>query len=700
MNTLKNFSRIISILFCLHLSLSLTAQNRLLLDKQFIYPGEQLGYTYINKQPEADNLLYLAIVDLQSQEIVDFVFHGLVDKIVEGEINLAKNLVPGYYAMIAAKYGDQEIHYEQFWVRDQNWQSLGGREIGVFEEGDSLRVRGRVTNVNTQLSIYFTTNPSLLENPIERNESGEFEFSVLKDSVINSDTNLPVWAMLELVDETEQMAIHRFPIHWPTEPEETNGENIDKSWFSLADDQVFIHAPEVGEFSIESMDEIIILEDPIFPEDTLSYCRADLPTGKLKLHYKPINAEKFLTVELWNYPQLAEEAVNRRIIAQSGEELALELPEIINPWVLEGNHFLSMKLDSEARLLEERYTGILMMTDTLDSTLDMVTMRSNDPDKPRSNRAVMFTNGEYLLEFRTDDNGAFSINRSEASIYGFEEGRLRYREESQVRLESTYPAIEQIKEKAPMILGAMYPKIVEKDEMLSNRAIEVDEPIGNDERTIDLNTVVIQGQMQDRIEAVLNDPFAVDWLNDDWVCQHGVLNGGGPTNSSQFGLDSPCEPVLGNNPGSEQMIPLHLIYDDNKERIRSSSKTQFAKIGKILRGGFATASNPNVKLHPDFKAALEAMYSHLAQGITSYTWDIEYYKDQIGSIKLPKQNKLLLADSELNIRSGQKVWKEYSGNPVAKVKVPVLPGTYTLEISYWDLHHEISSSISYEVLVR
>ncbi len=681
MNTLKNFSRIISILFCLHLSLSLTAQNRLLLDKQFIYPGEQLGYTYINKQPEADNLLYLAIVDLQSQEIVDFVFHGLVDKIVEGEINLAKNLVPGYYAMIAAKYGDQEIHYEQFWVRDQNWQSLGGREIGVFEEGDSLRVRGRVTNVNTQLSIYFTTNPSLLENPIERNESGEFEFSVLKDSVINSDTNLPVWALLELVDETEQMAIHRFPIHWPNEPEETNGEITDKSWFSLADDQVFIHAPEVGEFSIESMGEIIILEDPIFPEDTLSYYRLDLPTGKLRLHYKPINAEEFLTVELWNYPQLAEEAGNRRIIAQSGEELALELPEIINPWVLEGNHFLSMKLDSEAYFLNKKFTGILHLSDTLDRNVDVISMRSNDPANPRANREVMFTNGAYLLEFTTDEKGAFSISQSEMNVFGFEEGRLRYKDEvTNVRLEPTYPAIEKIKAQMNIILGTMQPKIIEQDALLSNRAMEMEESLEVDERTIDLDAVVIRGQtMQDKIEEVLNDPFAVDWLNEDWVCQHGVLHGqSGVIGSSKFA----CTVLIGNHPESQERLPLHIIYDNTRLR-RQNTISVYSRLRRLVN-------------YRDY----EEILLHLSKAWRPYSWDPDDYKDQIGSVKLPKQNKLLLADSELNISSGQKVWKEYSGNPVAKVKAPILPGTYILEVSYWDLHHEISSSISYEVLVR
>ncbi|MFZ6666327.1 hypothetical protein [Peijinzhouia sedimentorum] len=646
------------------------------MDRQFVYPSEQLGYTYINEHQDNTNLVYLAIVDLQSQEIVDFVFHGVVDKIVEGEINLAKNLVPGYYAMIAAKYGDQEIHYEQFWIRDKNWQALGGREIVVREDGDYLRLRGRVTNVNTQLSVYLTTNPTLIENPIERNGNGEFEFLILKDSGINGDTNLPVWAMLELVDETEQMAIHRFPIHWPNESEKTNGENIDKSWLSLADDQVLIHAPEVGEFSIESMDEIIILEDPIFPEDTLSYYRSDLPTGKLKLHYKSINADEFLIEELWNYPQMAEVKSSQKMVVQSGEELALELPELINPWVLEGNHFLSMKLDSEARLLEERYTGKLDLRDTLDRSIDVISMRSNDPTNPRANRDVMFTNGTYLLEFTTDENGEFSIGQSEVNIFGFEEGRLRYRvEERDVRLEPTYPAIEKIKAQMNIILGTMQPKIIEQDVLLSNRAIEMEEAYGTDERITDLDAVVIRGQtIQDKIEEVLNDPFAVDWLNEDWVCQHGVLNG-----ADGF---SACIPIIGNHPESEERVPLHLIYDYTRLR-RQSAISVYSRVRRLVN----YRENEKVLLH-------------LSKAWRPYSWDPDDYKDQIGSVKLPKQNKLLVAEGGLNISNGQKVWIPYSENLLLKLKAPSLPGTYTLEVSYWDLNHEISSSMSYEVLVR
>ncbi|MFC2188133.1 hypothetical protein ACFCT7_12515 [Fulvivirgaceae bacterium LMO-SS25] len=651
------------------------------MDKQFIYPGEQLGYTYINKQQEADNMLYLAIVDLQSQEIVDFVFHGLEDKIVEGEINLAKNLVPGYYAMIAAKYGDQEIHYEQFWVRDQNWQALGGREIVVSEEGDFLRLRGRVTNVNTQLSVYFTTNPTLLENPIERNENGEFEFSILKDSVINRDTNLPVWAMLELVDEMDQMAIHRFPIHWPNERENTNGENIDKSWFNLSDDQILIHAPEVGEFSIESMGEIIILEDPIFPEDTLSYYRSDLPTGKLKLHYKSINADKFLTEEIWNYPQITEVKSSQKIVVQSGEELALELPELINPWVLDGNHFLSMKMGSEAYFLEEKYSGTLYLQDTLNRILDVISMRSNDPANPRANRDVMFTNGAYLLEFTTDENGGFSISQSEMNVFGLEEGRLRYKDEvTNVRLEPTYPAIEKIKAQMNIILGTIQLKIIEQEALLSNRAVEMEESLRVDERIIDLDAVVIRGQtMQDKIEEVLNDPFVVDWLNEDWVCQHGVLNGeGGVMGDHIFG----CSVLIGNHLESQERLPLHIIYDYERLK-RKRAVSDYTWFRRYVN-------------YRDF----EQFLIHLSKAWRPYSWDPDDYKDQIGSVKLPKQNKLLVAEDGLSISSGQKVWIPYSENLLLKLKAPNLPGTYTLEVSYWDLHHEIRSSMSYEVVVQ
>jgi hypothetical protein len=449
---------------------------------------------------------------------------------------------------------------------------------------------------------------------------------------------------------------------------------------SLADDQVFVHAPEVGEFSIESMGEILILEDPIFPEDTLSYYRADLPTGKLRLHYKPINAEEFLTEELWNYPQLAEEAVNRRIIAQGGEELALELPEIINPWVLEGNHFLSMKLDSEAYFLNKKFTGTLHLSDTLNRTLDVISMRSNDPANPRANREVMFTNGAYLLEFTTDEKGAFSISQSEMNVFGFEEGRLRYKDEvTNVRLEPTYPAIEKIKAQINIILGTMQPKIIEQDALLSNRAMEMEESLGVDERTIDLDAVVVRGQtMQDKIEEVINDPFAVDWLNEDWVCQHGVLNGEGGVMGDNI---LACSVFIGNHPESQERIPLHIIYDYTK--LKGLRISDYTKLRRLFN-------------YRDY----EGFLLHLSKAWRPYSWDPDDYKDQIGSVKLAKQNKLLLADSELNISSGQKVWKEYSGNPVAKVKAPILPGTYTLEVSYWDLHHEISSSISYEVVVR
>lgn len=685
----------------MQLSGLLHAQNRLVLDRQFVYPSEQLGYTYINEHQDITNLVYLAIVDLQSQEIVDFVFHSLEDKIIEGGITLDKNLVPGYYALLAAKYGSKEIHYEQFWVRDPLWRALGGQQMMVSELGDSLKIHGRVSVPNTQVSIFMTTVSVLNDtSSISLNEAGEFEVFLAKDSILNKD--MPVWALVELRNENEQLAIQRFPVHWPEEAQNVP-ETLAADWLSILDDQILVNVSEVGEFSIESMDELIIIEDPIFPEDSLTFNRADLPTGKLKLRFQPISDDRASSEELWNYPQIAKEEDNRRIVIQSGEELVLDLPELNNPWVSLGNHFLSVKMDMEARVLEERYTGTLLMTDSLDSTLDMVTMQSSDPDKLRANRTVLFTNGEYLLNFTTDEKGAFSISRSEAPMFGFEEGRLRYREEErQVRLEPSYPAIEHIKEQIPLLLSAMHPKIIEQDALLSSRAIEVDQSMGDDEWTIDLDAVVVQGQnMEERIEEVLNDPFALDWLNEDWVCQHGVLNGGGIDIPDW--ADGPCEPIYGNHPSVEDRIPLHLIYDESFISLRRSMlgprNRKMAQLlrGQIIIGGIVVKRTEQSRR---FFQQLEGVVKHFSKVIKSYSWDPADYLDQIGSVKLPKQNKLLLAEDGLSISNGQKVWLPYSVNPSLKLKAPNLPGTYTLDLRYWDLHHEISSSISYEVVVR
>ena len=313
---MKIFIRIVCITFFIQLSSLLHAQNRLVLDRQFVYPSEQLSYTYINEHQDITNLVYLAIVDLQSQEIVDFVFHSLEDKIIEGGITLDKNLVPGYYALLAAKYGSKEIHYEQFWVRDPLWRALGGQQMIVSELGDSLKINGRVSVPNTQVSIFMTTVSVLNDtSSISLNEAGEFEVFLAKDSILNKD--MPVWALVELRNENEQLAIQRFPVHWPEEAQNVP-ETLAADWLSILDDQILVNVPEVGEFSIESMDELIIIEDPIFPEDSLTFNRADLPTGKLKLRFQPMSDDRASSEELWNYPQIAKEDNNRRIVIQSG----------------------------------------------------------------------------------------------------------------------------------------------------------------------------------------------------------------------------------------------------------------------------------------------------------------------------------------------------------------------------------------------
>ena len=666
----------------------LTAQQRLHLDRQFLYAGEEIKYTYINQQQEQDNLLYLVIVDLENQEIVDFVFHSLNDKIIEGGIPLKRDIVPGYYALFSAKYGDKEIHYEQFWVRDKLWNQLGGQELFVADEGDFLKIKGRVTKATSTLNIYLNAGSSVIDNPVKRAENGDFEILILKDSIIGTNDDFPVWATVQLVTEDDKLATHRFPVHWPSEISEELKNEISKPWFSIMENQILAHAPEVGEFGIEYMGEIILGEDPIFPEDTITFNLSDLPTGKLTLYYKPIDKDEFDSKEILNYPQIPTQGNIERNTVQSGEEIVLNLPELAHPWVLSGNHFLSARFDSEVRVYKDRHRGILSLSDTLDRSQDVIIMQSSDPTKPRGNRAVMFTNGEYLLDFNTDENGEFRISRNEIGIFGIEQGKLRYREEERkVRLEPRYPAIEMIRKQIPDVLRAIKPMIVEKNESLIKTINELNATEANED-IIELDEVVISDKsMEERIEEVINDPFALDWLNEDWVCQHMVVNGGHIS----------CEPVEGNHPILANKIPLHLIYHSERMRDkRSSMRLINRRLYKILRAQIY----PYLPLRPEDRRELETYIYHIAQVKRSYTWDPDDYEDQIGSLKLPKVNKLIVTEDDFQISNGQKVWQQYTESPEIKVKAPTLPGTYILEISYWDLVYEISSSVSYEVTVR
>jgi hypothetical protein len=647
-------------------------QVTFLLDKQFLFPSERLSYTYINHLQEGDNLLFVALLDLQTKELVDFVYHTTEDKIIEGSIVLGRDLSPGYYAALAFKAGYPELHYEQFWVWDATWQRLGGSVSLSSGESGEASLNGKFRNPEVRGSVEIALDTALLwQGPLIVDADGHFELK-LDSSILDLISKEPIWVFIEVSDEKSQAAYHRFPLHWPEEAlkDREGQEEVEEStWMSASEDELWLHPSVPGSLRIVVMGRAFFEREGHTPADTLKFARAQLPTGRLDILFQPEGATEYYWEELWNHPIVEQK--QKRISLRSGEEFTLDLPAMQHPWVSKSTHFISARLEDGARRMSQSYRGRVLLPDTLDRTLDVIIMSSEGRKNPPKNRTVLFTNGEYILDLKTDKEGEFRISRQELSMFGNNEGRIRFREEhSRVRLSPEYPGITWVKQHVAEIARQMQLQILE-------RASEIDLPEAmpemdfGDEWVIDLEEVVVGGKsIEERIQEVLEDRFALDWLNEDWINEYGMM----------FDLyPGTMGPYIGNTPGSPVKLPLHLVYTPEIQRkIRyppfqwNGTEWRRPRIRRFLR-----ERNPR-----------------------PYTWSPDDYLDQVGSLKLPIENNLNHIEKELNLQLGEKKWvNAYLVNKINFIS-PLKPGTYLFQLNYWDLYHNLRTTVNYEVLVR
>jgi hypothetical protein len=480
----------------------------------------------------------------------------------------------------------------------------------------------------------------------------------------------PIWAFIEIVDEDGNLAYHRFPLHWPElgiddEKEQTTAS----TWLTMREEELWLHPSVTGNLRIVVMGRTFFEKEAHLPGDTLKFAKTQLPTGRLDILFQPEGAADYYWEELRNHPIVPQ--AQERISLRIGEETTLDLPAMQHPWVSKNTHYLSASFVDGARKMAQSYRGRVLLPDTLDRSLDVIIMSSEGRKNPPKNRTVLFTNGEYLLDLKTDKDGEFRISRHELSMFGNNEGRIRFREEhSRVHLSPEYPGITWIRQHVAEIARQMQLHILEGD-------LEIDLPEAmpemdfGDEWVIDLDEVVIGGKsIEERIEEVLEDRFALDWLNEDWINQRGMM----------FDIYPGTEgPYIGNTPSSPVKLPLHLVYTPEIQRKIRYPPFQWNGVElwrpRIRR--FLRERNPK-----------------------PYTWNPNDYLDQVGSLKLPVENKLNQIEKNINLRLGEKKWAKVYADQKINLISPLMSGTYHFQINYWDLHHNLSTTLSYEVLVR
>jgi hypothetical protein len=278
-----------------------------------------------------------------------------------------------------------------------------------------------------------------------------------------------------------------------------------------------------------------------------------------------------------------------------------------------------------SRILGQSNRGRVLLSDTLDRGLDVIIMRSEGRKTPPKNRTVLFTNGEYLLDLKTDKEGEFRISRKELSMFGNNEGRIRFREEhSRGRLSPEYPGITWVKQHVAEIARQMQLQILE-------RALEIDLPEAmpemdfGDEWVIDLEEVVVGGKsIEERIQEVLEDRLALDWLNEDWINEFGMLLDVFP---------GTLGPYIGNTPIAPINLPLHLVSTEELQ-----NKLRYPK----YRWNGYDWPLPRVR---------RFIYERIPK---PYVWNPDWSIDQIGSLKLPKSNQLSQEDQVLRIKVDNK----------------------------------------------
>jgi hypothetical protein len=147
-------------------------------------------------------------------------------------------------------------------------------------------------------------------------------------------------------------------------------------------------------------------------------------------------------------------------------------------------------------------------------------------------------------------------------------------------------------------------------------------------------------------------------------------------------------------------IPLHIyikyMFSDERERALIKVRAKIA----------ASGEDPN-KYDLETLVLISNLHAREGRrrlqnaGSISYDWKPEPYLKNMAKMHLFHDNEFegLHAGSEIIIKENQSKWMEYSDDMEISFKSSYLTGTYKIQISYWDLYHNLSTTLNYVVEV-
>jgi hypothetical protein len=543
-----------------------------------------------------------------------------------------------------------ELHYEQFWVLDPSWQ-LMVRNFQTDEYRQSLQVNFRTPPAHFE-AILWQENIALEQYAFSTFDIEENQIRLTLPHLVGEE----LWLEMVLKDEDEKVLARNWHLL------KASQSNVSKTKndlpLTLGNGTITIKTKGYDRLRVIAMGSSFM--DMEIADDSLVFQRSQLPIGNLLFELQASSQEATL-LELYHPPFVP--APSRAIRARVGENFELELPTILHPWQHNERLYVQAMLEPAGRLplAKQIHRGVYYLDDTLGVVEEAFVIGIEGLKKAYKGLDILYTDGEGMLDLKTDENGEVRMSYAMIGMLGEREGRIRLREaERKGKLKIEYPAVNWIEGHLARVLKGIDWKGSPLGQLVDNVQPEMDFV---EDWTIELEELTVMGKSgQALIQEVLDDPFSVHWLNTDyWSSPCRVLNCGYH------------RPQVGNIAGALFRIPLHIYLE---------------------------AQTGAQKMMSEMSGFPPPPYSgHGVRRTMNYKWDPDWYADNISMVKLPHRNKLRDAMDESTPVSSDALIP-YLPNAKLKLRTPLIPGEYNLRLSVYDLYHNLSTTVSYEVLVR
>ena len=428
----------------------------------------------------------------------------------------------------------------------------------------------------------------------------------------------------------------------------------------------------------------------LLPADSLSLDLATFPTGNLHVQ----GPKEIYTHSNIPHPILDDIPTFQ---IKTNENLQLGLPALGNGLSDQGQHFVQVQISQKPLAygisLDKR------VEPSKDATAFIRTWVEAEEGVGKDFRGLIIMDSTNQFAVNTQPDGSFEISAEMAYQLQRGEGRVRLGQMDKGQaVKVSYPEMDylwrQLEEEYQPYLGTLgwnYRAEEPLREQMNFASFEL----------LDLEEIVINAKSDEELlDAMKLQPFALDWINTDFLCNQGVLNCPNPEHGIRNGN---IVNTFGRDLLKMQHIPLHIYINYQAAEELRNAKSSIRQ--KVAAAGFDVQKINSAldKIRPN-RVRLIHVDERSGRGnppTFAYEWNAEDYLKNMSTVQLIRENAFQdFSDGNILLSESQSHWLPYKGDLNINLSSSFATGDYYVYITYWDLYHTLSTTVSYEVLVR